>query len=121
MQIQIKDTGEGIALEQLPRVTEPFVTTRNVGVGLGLTIVDKILSRHGGSLAIDSMLGKGTTVSLYVPVAMQPNAEDKLAAAMAKHRGDELLEGETTDEEQNRMAEVVEQQRRRRAGRSKRK
>ncbi len=90
-----------------------------MGVGLGLTIVKKILDRHSGRFTIDSMLGKGTTVTLHVPVAMQPHPEDKLLAAMAKHRGDELVDGETTDEEQNRLAEVVEQQRRRRPGRSK--
>ncbi len=119
VRLEVKDTGEGIGLDLLPRVTEPFVTTRNVGVGLGLTIVKKILDRHSGRFTIDSMLGKGTTVTLHVPVAMQPHPEDKLLAAMAKHRGDELVDGETTDEEQNRLAEVVEQQRRRRPGRSK--
>ncbi len=83
--------------------------------------MNKILDRHSGRFAIDSMLGKGTTATLYVPIAMQPHPEDKLLAKMAKHRGDELLDGETTDEEQNRLAEVVEQQRRRRTNRSKKK
>ena len=55
-----EDGGEGIALEQLPRVTEPFITTRNVGVGLGLTIVKRILERHSGRFLIDSLLGGGT-------------------------------------------------------------
>ncbi len=68
VRIEVLDTGEGIALENLKRVTEPFVTTRNVGVGLGMTIVKKIIDRHGGRLEIDSMLGRGTTVTFVLPL-----------------------------------------------------
>ncbi|HTS17871.1 MAG TPA: ATP-binding protein [Verrucomicrobiae bacterium] len=78
VRIDWQDTGEGIALENLKRVTEPFVTTRNVGVGLGLTIVKKIIERHGGRLEIDSMLGRGTTVSMVVPVKAQRPPDDEL-------------------------------------------
>ncbi len=73
-----QDTGEGIALEDLKRVTEPFVTTRNVGVGLGLTIVKKIVERHGGRLEIDSLLGRGTTVTMVLPLKAQPHPDDEL-------------------------------------------
>jgi signal transduction histidine kinase len=83
VRIDWQDTGEGIALENLKRVTEPFVTTRNVGVGLGLTIVKKIIERHGGRLDIDSMLGRGTTVSMVVPVkAQRPPDEDLLSEGL---------------------------------------
>jgi signal transduction histidine kinase len=68
VRIEVQDTGEGIALDDLPHVTEPFVTTRNVGVGLGLTIVKQIVEHHGGRLEIDSMLGRGTTVTILLPV-----------------------------------------------------
>lgn len=68
VKIEVQDTGEGIALENLKRVTEPFFTTRNVGVGLGLTIVKKIMEEHGGRLELDSLLGQGTTVTLTLPV-----------------------------------------------------
>jgi signal transduction histidine kinase len=78
VRIDWQDTGEGIALENLKRVTDPFVTTRNVGVGLGLTIVKKIIERHGGRLDIDSMLGRGTTISIIVPVKAQPHPDDNL-------------------------------------------
>ncbi|HVM60201.1 MAG TPA: ATP-binding protein [Verrucomicrobiae bacterium] len=83
VRIDWQDTGEGIALENLKRVTEPFVTTRNVGVGLGLTIVKKIVERHGGRLDIDSMLGRGTTVSMVLPVkAQRPPEDDGLTEAV---------------------------------------
>ena len=86
VRIDWQDTGEGIALENLKRVTEPFVTTRNVGVGLGLTIVKKVIERHGGRLDIDSMLGRGTTVSMVLPVkAQQPPDEDVLSEGLIAH------------------------------------
>jgi len=72
-----EDNGEGIALEQLPRVTEPFITTRNVGVGLGLTIAKRIIERHGGRLAIDSLLGSGTKVTVVLPLQAQLQPEDR--------------------------------------------
>jgi len=78
VRIDWQDSGEGIALENLKRVTEPFVTTRNVGVGLGLTIVKKIIERHGGRLDIDSMLGRGTTITMVIPVKAQPHPDDNL-------------------------------------------
>jgi signal transduction histidine kinase len=80
VRIDWQDTGEGIALEQLPRVTEPFVTTRNVGVGLGLTIVKKIVERHGGRLEMNSMLGTGTTVTLVLPVKAQAHPAEETVA-----------------------------------------
>lgn len=85
--IEVQDTGEGIPLENLKRVTEPFVTTRNVGVGLGLTIVKKIVERHGGRLDIDSLLGRGTTVTVVLPVKAQPHPEDALVQQMAGDLG----------------------------------
>ncbi len=79
-----EDGGEGIALEQLPRVTEPFITTRNVGVGLGLTIVKRILERHSGRFLIDSLLGGGTKVTLLLPLKAQLHTEDNMAEGAPK-------------------------------------
>ncbi len=75
LRIECLDTGEGIGLDNLKRVVEPFVTTRNVGVGLGLTIVKKIIEQHGGRLEVDSVLGRGTTVTLWLPVRAQPQSQ----------------------------------------------
>ncbi len=84
VRIEWQDTGEGIPLENLKRVTEPFVTTRNVGVGLGLTIVKKIVERHGGRLEIDSLLGRGTTVVMWLTIKAQPHPDDELTASNGK-------------------------------------
>ncbi|MGD0016520.1 MAG: ATP-binding protein [Verrucomicrobiia bacterium] len=71
VRIEWQDTGEGISLDNLKRVVEPFVTTRNVGVGLGLTVVKKIVEHHGGFLEIDSTFGKGAVVAMILPVKAQ--------------------------------------------------
>ncbi len=74
--IAIADTGTGIRPEDLPRVTEPFfragdVYTSNAagGAGLGLSIASGLIEAHGGSLAIASKFGEGTTVTLRFPVS----------------------------------------------------
>ena len=74
--IQIADTGEGIALENLPRVFDPFFTTRTVGsgTGLGLHIAHQVITAHHGEIKIASQPGHGTTVTLEVPFSPSPKA-----------------------------------------------
>lgn len=73
--IQVRDTGEGIAPEHLPHLTEPFYrvdtarTRESGGSGLGLAICESIARAHGGGLKIESALGVGTTVTVTLPVA----------------------------------------------------
>jgi PAS domain S-box-containing protein len=68
VKISVTDTGDGIALPDLEKVFQPFYTTRNVGVGLGLTIVQKTVEAHNGRVEVTSKLGKGTTMNLFLPV-----------------------------------------------------
>ncbi|MBI5394436.1 MAG: GAF domain-containing protein [Verrucomicrobia bacterium] len=74
VKIEFQDTGVGIALDRIQTVTEPFVTARNVGIGLGLTIVKKIVEEHSGRLAIDSILGRSTTVAVILPASATPRS-----------------------------------------------
>ncbi|MBL8629602.1 MAG: PAS domain-containing protein [Rhodospirillaceae bacterium] len=75
VKISIRDHGEGIPKEHLPRLTERFYrvdTARSRelgGTGLGLAIVKHITNRHRGVLTIESELGKGSTFSVYLPIA----------------------------------------------------
>jgi len=106
VRIDWQDTGEGIPLEELTRVTEPFVTTRNIGVGLGLTIVKKIVERHGGRLEIDSLLGRGTTVVLVLPLKAQRHPDDDLLAESLKTEASPALrDSEPGNAVLNRLAE----------------
>lgn len=75
MTFSVQDTGPGIAPEHLPRLSERFYrvdrsrSRETGGTGLGLAITKHVIQRHGGSLQIESQLGKGSTFSLYLPAA----------------------------------------------------
>jgi len=65
--IIVRDHGCGMLVEVRRRATEPFYTTKSRGTGLGLAICRRIAESHGGSLAIESAPGKGTTVTVELP------------------------------------------------------
>lgn len=69
--VEIEDTGRGIPADLLPRVSEPFFTTKphGKGAGLGLYIAEGIMSAHGGRMEIHSEEGKGTVVRFHLPAA----------------------------------------------------
>jgi signal transduction histidine kinase len=69
--IEVSDTGEGIPPEILPKIIEPFFTTKpeGKGTGLGLPICRRIIQEHHGALNVESEVGKGTTVSIRLPAA----------------------------------------------------
>lgn len=75
VEIDVKDEGEGIAAEHLPRLTERFYRIDSArsrelgGTGLGLSIVRHIINRHRGRLDIDSVIGVGTAVHVRLPLA----------------------------------------------------
>lgn len=68
VEIIFSDTGIGLTEDELSQVFQPFYTTKDKGLGLGLNIILKIIKEHGGSLALSSMKGKGTEVKLRFPV-----------------------------------------------------
>jgi signal transduction histidine kinase len=67
VKVTIADRGTGIPKEHLAKVFDPYFTTKQRGSGLGLAVSYSILNKHGGHIAIESTLGKGTTFSLYLP------------------------------------------------------
>ncbi|MBX7244303.1 MAG: ATP-binding protein [Candidatus Sumerlaeaceae bacterium] len=69
LRMRVSDNGKGIAPDELRRVFDPFFTTRNTGTGLGLSITRRIVESQGGSISIESQLGQGTTVDLFLPVS----------------------------------------------------
>jgi signal transduction histidine kinase len=68
LQIQIRDTGAGIARENLARLFEPFFTTKINGTGLGLAISKRIALEHHGAIEVRSEIAKGSTFTLSLPV-----------------------------------------------------
>jgi PAS domain S-box-containing protein len=74
--VAVTDTGTGIPQEVLPRVFEPFFTTKEIGqgTGLGLSTTYGFIKQSGGHIAIDSELGRGTTVTIYLPRSPEDGA-----------------------------------------------
>jgi len=68
IRLSFEDTGKGITPEQMGKLFQPFSTTRAAGTGLGLLIVRRIIREHGGEIDIESRAGKGTRVSLWLPL-----------------------------------------------------
>ena len=76
--IAVTDTGSGITAQNLNRIFEPFFTTKDVGqgTGLGLATVYGIIRQTGGYLDVNSVVGKGTTFTLYLPRLSESEEED---------------------------------------------
>jgi two-component system sensor histidine kinase PilS (NtrC family) len=67
--IRVSDSGCGIDSEVIPRIFEPFFSTKSIGTGLGLTIVKKIVEGYNGKIEVTSAKGKGTTFTMTLPRA----------------------------------------------------
>jgi signal transduction histidine kinase len=65
--IAVEDTGVGIAPEVVPRLFDTFFSTKEGGSGLGLALTQQIVKDHGGDLAVESTVGKGTTFTVSIP------------------------------------------------------
>lgn len=70
IELSVADTGEGIPADVLPRLFDPFFTTKDVnqGTGLGLSVVDGIVSGHGGRIDVESQPGRGACIRVYLPL-----------------------------------------------------
>lgn len=66
--IKIKDSGPGIPAEEISKVFEPYYSNKDLGSGLGLMIVQRIMNQHGGYVEVESGAGAGATFKLIIPV-----------------------------------------------------
>ncbi|GAB2573853.1 response regulator [Dyella jejuensis] len=84
--LSVADTGHGISPALLERVTEPFFTTKDVGkgTGLGLSMVYGFAKQSGGTLLIESEVGQGTCVTLWLPRGLRTTAMSKDSALKSK-------------------------------------
>ncbi|KAF0145718.1 MAG: two-component system NtrC family nitrogen regulation sensor histidine kinase GlnL [Nitrospirae bacterium] len=65
--VSIKDTGEGIPSEDIPKIFLPFYTKKKHGTGIGLALSKKIILDHKGFIKVESQFNKGTTFNIYIP------------------------------------------------------
>ncbi len=61
VRIEVADTGSGLTLEECERIFTPYYTSKQHGIGLGLAIVQSVVSDHGGTISVKSEPGRGTT------------------------------------------------------------
>lgn len=84
--LEVRDSGRGIAPEDLERIGTSFFTTRPNGTGLGVVLAQGVITQHGGTLTYASTLGHGTTATITLPVKAQPAPEPLARAAMVEAR-----------------------------------
>jgi signal transduction histidine kinase len=71
IKLTLRDTGIGIAAENIPKIFDPYFSTKDTysqkGLGLGLAVCYSVIRRHGGLITMDSKVGEGTTIIIYLP------------------------------------------------------
>jgi signal transduction histidine kinase len=67
LELKITDTGRGMTETRLEQIFKPFVTDKRAGLGLGLPLVKRLVERLGGTVALSSQQGRGTTAFLRLP------------------------------------------------------
>ncbi|HEX7548941.1 MAG TPA: ATP-binding protein, partial [Candidatus Methylomirabilis sp.] len=70
IQITIADTGQGISADRLSRIFDPFYTTKEKGLGLGMAITHRIVEDHRGTIDVQSQVGLGSTFTIHLPASL---------------------------------------------------
>jgi PAS domain S-box-containing protein len=78
--LEVSDNGPGIAAAELPRIWDPFWTTKEEGegTGLGLSVVHGIVTQHGGTIDVETRLGSGTTFTISLPIFRRDGADGRV-------------------------------------------
>jgi two-component system, NtrC family, sensor kinase len=71
LRLEIADTGPGIAADEAKKIFEPFYTTKEQGLGLGMPYAKKVIEQHSGAVSLNSRPGEGTTISIVLPAAQK--------------------------------------------------
>jgi len=74
IELACQDTGVGIPPDRLAKIFDPFFSTKEMGTGLGLSVVYGIVERHGGTIDIKSEVGQGTLIVIRLPIARKAEA-----------------------------------------------
>ncbi|MGQ0694596.1 MAG: ATP-binding protein [Nitrospiraceae bacterium] len=102
--IQISDTGTGMNLDTQARMFEPFFSTKETSIGLGLTAVYGIVKRNGGTVEVESRPGHGTVVRVSFPAMPAPAAWEEMIPKTIVARGDETILLVEEDEIERKLA-----------------
>ena len=77
VRIEIRDSGTGIPEQIIDKIFEPYFSTKHTGSGLGLAIVHSIISKHGGTIRVESGPGQGTTFTILIPACLDHEEDDQ--------------------------------------------
>lgn len=102
--LQISDTGTGMNLDTQARMFEPFFSTKETNIGLGLTAVYGIVKQNGGTVEVDSRPGQGTVVRVWLPGARAENAQAEQVPKSMLARGNETILLVEEDEVSRKLA-----------------
>lgn len=75
LQVEVADDGQGMTADQIRTAFEPYFSTKDAGLGLGLALTRKIVEDHGGSISLESVPAHGTTARIILPLATRPTPE----------------------------------------------
>lgn len=90
LRLTVRDTGEGMPEKILPKIFEPFFTTKNnnEGTGLGLSIVHGVVTRYKGAISVETVLGEGTSIHIYLRIQTVVPSADCTTEATFGHPGE---------------------------------
>ncbi|MDA8141092.1 MAG: ATP-binding protein, partial [Desulfobacteraceae bacterium] len=93
LMLSVADTGCGISPEIIHAIFEPYFTTKppGEGTGMGLSVVQGIVENYGGKITVQSKLGRGSTFTVYLPIARRENSPPSRAAANSLPAGNEHI------------------------------
>ena len=78
IKLTFSDQGHGIKPDDIAKIFQPYFTTKDVGIGLGLAITERIIKEHGGSISVDSQPGEGTTFTVILPQKQTEEQDSRL-------------------------------------------
>jgi PAS domain S-box-containing protein len=91
--LSVSDTGHGISPDLMEKIFEPYFTTKEKGkgTGLGLAVAHRIIKEHRGTIKVDSEIGKGTTIKVFLPLMKKPNNPEAIDFAENLTGGNEKI------------------------------
>jgi two-component system cell cycle sensor histidine kinase/response regulator CckA len=110
IEVSVHDSGIGIDSELLPKIFDPYFTTKEDGSGLGLAICYSIMAKHGGDLVVDSKPGQGSTFTLYLPATAETKERvmtDSEAPSSTSGEGKRVLVMDDEEVIRNLLARIL--------------
>lgn len=108
IKVSIEDSGIGIPEEHFQKIFDPYFTTKQKGSGLGLSTAYSIIKKHDGMITVDSILGKGTTFHIYLPVSEKEVAAETYAEKAIIHGNGRILLMDDEEMIRNVAGEILE-------------